>query len=405
MKKVISKLIIALVAMLGILYVVFQIYYVVSPNYRTEVAVLYEVTDEIYASGTVVRDEQVAETDPGVKYYIVQDGDKVAAGSVVAERYADPAIAVKSIYINLLRREAAVLTSIQKGNRGTANLTSLNRSIYRSLSEYTASRLSGDLSSVGAKKVELLSLLGAYNMSSGNEIDVDARLKEVNSEIFELSKQTLTPSSEITTANSGYFISFTDGCENIISVEDFEELSVKQLVEKVQLSHERYSYNDSTYKILSDFSWYYLTYMDQESAQRLRTGRTYTLNFAHSNSGDLPGRVYSILQDDTSDKVVVIFQFDRLNPNIALLRNEDVTIKFYDYSGVLVRKSSLRLVDGEVGVFIKYGDTVKFRKLDIIYETDNYVVSSLQENSDTYVTLYDEIIVSGKDLYLDKKLS
>ena len=171
-------MIIALVAMLGILYVVFQVYYVVSPNYRTEVAVLYEVTDEIYASGTVVRDEQVAETDPGVKYYIVQDGDKVAAGSVVAERYADPAIAVKSIYINLLRREAAVLTSIQKGNRGTANLTSLNRSIYRSLSEYTASRLSGDLSSVGAKKVELLSLLGAYNMSSGSEIDVDAVLEE-----------------------------------------------------------------------------------------------------------------------------------------------------------------------------------------------------------------------------------
>ena len=92
MKKIISKLIIALVAMLGILYVVFQVYYVVSPNYRTEVAVLYEVSDEIYASGTVVRNEQVAETDPGVKYYIVQDGDKVAAGSVVAERYSDPAI-------------------------------------------------------------------------------------------------------------------------------------------------------------------------------------------------------------------------------------------------------------------------------------------------------------------------
>ncbi len=405
MKKLIPKLVGLLVVLLVTLYIVFQVYFVVSPNYRTEVAVLYEITDEITASGTVVRTESVAETEPGVKYFIVEDGDKVAAGSVVAERYSDPSVAVKSIYINLLRKEAAVLTSIQNGNRGSANLSSLNRSIYRSLSKYTASRMKGDLSSVGAEKVELLSLFGAYNMSSGNELDVEKRLKEVNSEIFELSKETLTPSSEIRTDISGYFISFVDGCENIITEADFEESSVKDLITKIETAHKKHSYDDSTYKILDDFSWYYVCYMSSDNAQRLRKGRTYTLNFSYSSNGDLPGKVYSILQDDTSDMAVVIFQFDRLNPSIALLRNEDVTIKFYDYSGVRVRKSSLRLVDGQVGVFIKYGDTVKFRKLDIIYETEDYVVSALSENSETYVTLYDEIIVSGKDLYLDKKLS
>ena len=63
------------------------------------------------------------------------------------------------------------------------------------------------------------------------------------------------------------------------------------------------------------------------------------------------------------------------------------------------------MVDGELGVFIKYGDTVKFRKVNIIYETDDFIVSSLDDDGDGYLTMYDEVIVTGKDLYVDKKLA
>ena len=102
---------------------------------------------------------------------------------------------------------------------------------------------------------------------------------------------------------------------------------------------------------------------------------------------------------------MVVFSVERLNPTVSLLRNEDVTIKFYNYNGIRVRRSSLRLIDGEVGVFIKYGDTVKFRKLDIIYETDDYIISDITDGKDNYLKLYDEVIISGKDLYVDKKLA
>ena len=88
-----------------------------------------------------------------------------------------------------------------------------------------------------------------------------------------------------------------------------------------------------------------------------------------------------------------------------MLRNENVTIKFYNYSGIKVDRSSLRLVNGDLGVYIKYGDVVKFRKINIIYETEDYIISGLTDSGDTYLSMYDEIIVTGKDLYIDKKLA
>ena len=63
------------------------------------------------------------------------------------------------------------------------------------------------------------------------------------------------------------------------------------------------------------------------------------------------------------------------------------------------------MVDGKLGVYIKYGSAVKFRLVDIIYETEDYVVSSVTEGNGAYLALYDEIIVSGKQLYVDKELA
>ena len=405
MKKYIPKIIGITLVLLVTLYFVFQIYYVVSPNYRTEVAILFEVTDEIVAEGTVVRDEKVAHSDAGVKYFIVSDGDKVAAGSVVAERYERSETAEKGIAQKLLVQEYNVLSSIQSGNRGTANLSSLNRSIYNNLSNYNEQRKTGDLTAVGTEKIELISLFGAYSLSSGNEMDVQKRLEEVNHQITVLSQENLHPSSQIFTEESGYFISFVDGCENILSTEVLETLTVQQTIDKIELSHKSYAYDDSDYKILEDYKWQYICHMNKDNASRLKTGRTYTLSFQYSSVGDITAKVSAIKKDETSDEVVVIFSIERLNPEIALLRNENVTIKFYNYSGIKVDRSSLRLVNGDLGVYIKYGDVVKFRKINIIYETEDYIISGMTDSGDTYLSMYDEIIVTGKDLYIDKKLA
>ena len=43
------------------------------------------------------------------------------------------------------------------------------------------------------------------------------------------------------------------------------------------------------------------------------------------------------------------------------------------------------------------GEQVEFKKIDVIYEGSDYVLSKLHENDPDYLTLYDDIILEGVD--------
>ena len=64
----------------------------------------------------------------------------------------------------------------------------------------------------------------------------------------------------------------------------------------------------------------------------------------------------------------------------------------------------MRVVDGVQGVYVLTGNIVTFKRLDVIYTGDDYVISKKiydtvkDDNNIPYVKLYDEVIVEGKDL-------
>ena len=164
------RLMAGLLAALLILYISMQVYLVSFPSYRTEVAVLYELSDEITASGTVVRNEYVSDDSGGVKYYLVSDGDKVAKGENVAEYYRDAGTAVRSLYRQQLEKELDILTDLSKGNRGNTNLQSIRKSVYGVLSEYSSEIGRQDYSGIDSVRRSLISYLSSYEISAGGRV-------------------------------------------------------------------------------------------------------------------------------------------------------------------------------------------------------------------------------------------
>lgn len=394
-----------MLAALLLLYILMQIYLVTYPSYKTELAVMYELSDEISAEGTVVRKEAVSSDNNGIKYFLVADGDKVAKGERVAEYYRDSDSAVRNLYLQRLKAELEILKGVAKGNRGDTNLSSVRRSVYNLIYEYSGLFARNDFSTVSELRNSLISYLSGYEVSAGGEVDPSERIQELSDTIQSLERLSSEPIGSVTAEESGFFVSFIDGCENIITPDDFYTMSPDKLKSMIKEVHDRYSYGDSYYKILSDYSWYYVCSMPVEDAARLKTGSTYFADFSFSSASDLPAVVEAILPSEDGSFAIVILAFDRMNPAAAVLRNEDVNIKFSNYRGIKVKKTSLRLIDGELGVYIKYGSLVKFKKVDIIYEAEDYILSSATEGSGSYLSLYDEIITSGKNLYKDRDLN
>ena len=85
-----------------------------------------------------------------------------------------------------------------------------------------------------------------------------------------------------------------------------------------------------------------------------------------------------------------------------------------EYSGLKVPREAIRFVDldeelydekgnksegivNTKGVYILKGEQVDFKKIDVIYEGSDYVLSAEHTGDSDYLSLYDDIIIEGVD--------
>ena len=63
-------------------------------------------------------------------------------------------------------------------------------------------------------------------------------------------------------------------------------------------------------------------------------------------------------------------------------------------------------MDGQRGVYVKYGNLQRFLKITTLYENDSYILipDNGKVGTDNEVRLYDEIIVQGTNLQDGKLL-
>ena len=89
-----------------------------------------------------------------------------------------------------------------------------------------------------------------------------------------------------------------------------------------------------------------------------------------------------------------------MNADILSLGIETARIDLKTYEGIRLDKAALHIVEGNRGVYVKYGNLQRFLKITILYEDENYILipADGQLGTDNEVRLYDEIIVQGKNL-------
>ena len=71
-----------------------------------------------------------------------------------------------------------------------------------------------------------------------------------------------------------------------------------------------------------------------------------------------------------------------------------------------VLKTALRKIGDDEGVYVIQGNTVAFKKVEKLYENEGYyivkIMSAHDEDHASYISMFDQIITSGKNLYEGK---
>ena len=102
--------------------------------------------------------------------------------------------------------------------------------------------------------------------------------------------------------------------------------------------------------------------------------------------------------------MLIVLKSTTMNKQAAASRIVDGEILFSQYRGIKIPKSAIRIVDGEMGVYVKFSKLVIFKKVNPVYQDENYVILPLNVEEGNEVELYDDIIVKGVNLYDGKYL-
>lgn len=389
-----------------ILISVFAIHQVVSSVYKpikTESASFCTVADGLDITGLVIRNETLVKySSGGVMHFITGDGSRAPKDGVIANIYDSEAASITLSRIDSVNKKITDLEEMLSYNDlEAADLDVINNKVKQSLNTLIVSGSAGNFEKISDCSENLLSALNRRQAALGETADFSQQLESLKSELSTLSSSLPAPKDTIKAEISGYFVSKTDGYENILKCDSLDSITPEYLKGIKPETVE----SDVVGKLVSDYEWYIAANVPINDSLNYKEGDELTVYTSVKSFPKIPVTVKKINISSDSSSAVVIFSCNDMNSELASMRSAPMTVVKKEYSGLKIPKSALRVVDSKRGVYVLTGMQVKFVEVNIIYSADNYMLCEKQTDDEKSLRLYDDVIVKGKNLYDGKIVS
>lgn len=398
MKSLTTKILVGVMSLLVLATVGSQIYYRVNDKHDTEEAVLCNINENIPFKGVIVRDEKVVTySGSGVLDYLYPDGSKISVNSPIAEVYSsEEAISAKR-KSERINEQISDLERAQ--NPGTTNYVqpeTLKTKIdneYRQLLTYSQK---GDYSSLHKTKSDMSVVMNIYNIITDTSENYNDKISALQSQAAQLDKQSVMIDT-VNAAETGYFVSYCDGYEDKLTLDSIDSLSQQDIQEITDAENEQSVPTSAIGKMFDDYSCRIIGVVDAD--KRIIEGDTLQIMFSTSNNiYDVD--VESVKPAEDEDKCIIVLSCDRLDDVLVKSRVQSIELIFEEYQGIKVPRKAIRFQGEQKGVYVILGNEITFKKIDVIYEGDDFVVSK-NTSDEEYLLLYDQIlleVVSNKDV-------
>lgn len=398
--KIKGNLAIILVVVVVFVWFFAEIGRVVNVKLETQTALEDVVYDTIDTKALVVRNESVIANDKGaVTVPYVADGDKVKVGGKVAMEFSSEEKAhTYSDYLDL-EKEIQYYEEMEKSSVGqVTDVESIDKDILQDVNGYIRSNAVMD--SVNSKVFadELNSKFTRRQILIGENIDFSTVISSVQSEIDALGASSCQPTGYVTTDMSGIFTRYTDGCESMFDYKNIEKIDVETLQNYIK-NVENAKPTNSIGKIVRDFDWYFCTVVKTSDITTLKNGNKVEVTLKNSdevlNCKIISGADAPLGKEET----VLVLKCSEMNSEMASLRLEDIKIRVDSHKGIKMPIEAVHIKNGEKGVYALVSSVVEWRKADVLYTGEDYVILSYDSKEKDGIKLYDEIIIRGRDLH------
>ena len=412
--------------LLAAVYVGYQAMQVLFPPNTYETALLATVEDTIDAEGVLLFDESYV-SGSGTLGYLAADGERVSAGTAVAEVYSD---AIQATLRQQLTQISDQIDLLQRSQNNTTSLQleSLRKNRSAALYDLMDSLDCGDYEDTDAEKEDYILSQNRLWVITGEVAGFSDQITALTQQAASVQSQLGNP-TQITAPQTGYFIRSSSTGRLNAGAEDILALDAAGLKAYAESSPE-VALDGCAGKIVSGFTWRYAGVCTAKEAEKLlgKDGKPLSgsveIRFPGQVETPLKAKVSEVEIDSENGIARFVISCEIINGDVLRLNCADAQIIVGRTTGLRVPAAAVHYLkeDGSEaeeqgenyipGVYVKYGNLARFCRIDPVDDahplvTDGdyrIVLPSGTANSVSEVRLYDEIIVSGQNLYDGKLL-
>lgn len=372
-------------------------YNVVSSLYAplmTATVTPYEAGAGYYASGFVVREEELLYSQYGTTVLNCAEGAHVAANDTVATGYRSEDAKTRQTRIDELSGQIEQLQYAWSAVSSVYDQAALDADIAGDLAQLSRYLALRDMNSVSDLSPELKGLILRRTGSDSDSGSLQARISTLQAELETLEAQSAGDTSAILAGKAGTFSAAVDGYESVLTPERLMEMTVAEF-ESVQPDE---TDANAIGRLVTSATWYYACVVPASELSGVEEGDRATLTFARDYYQPVTMRVARLGGNEAGSRLLVLSS-DRALQNVTLLRQQSAEIVFTSYSGLRVPKSAVRVENGQTGVYTLEGTLAKWKPITILHDTGESYVVTLDTSSTNNLWPGDELIINAKNLY------
>lgn len=351
--------------------------------------------------GYVFRDETVLTSSySGTVEYLTEDGVKVSRGQAVASVYRSGTQETSRALLRLDSQIELLESSLGDALQGVemGELKQENAQTYDALVKILAT---GDTADLAKQKeaflVELNQMEGRSKQENAAGYATLESLRAERQAILSDGGDSQTYCAE----SSGYFYAETDGYESYFTMEAVSSLTESSFYELIAKRPQRQESGKAYGKLCASNEWKLVLPMEPTAGAYFEEGGVYSGEFVNNHRTAVPLTLERIIEPEQGDALLLVFGADRLPQDFSFDRTQSVRLEVDRVSGIYVPRNVVERVDGFRGVYVLRGSVVYFRRIEIIYEGNDYylVKEGLESEDVSYLQVNDLIILNGKNMF------
>lgn len=396
-----QKILIAVIILLIVGFVVGECVSVLSVRIETQVAMATTVYDTIETRALVIRDEKAVAGLTGITIPAVADGEKVNTGGEIALSFSSAENAERYATFRALEEKHKYYIDLENTAVGSVtDIKHLENNILTDVNSYIRSAGRKDISGANETAFSVNDDLTRRAILVGDTVDFSSVISSIEGKLSQVDISSCKPTGYVTAEKSGFYSKYTDGCEGMFDYDKVENMTINNFNEYLRSAVAAKGSTSNGGKIIKSFIWYFACVVGAEEVDGLRDGYN-TQVVVKSTDTELKCTVIKGADVALSaDQTLLILACNEMDKNISSMRLEDIEIRVKGYTGIKVNSSAVHDIDGEKGVYALVSNIAKWRKADILYTGDGYVILSYDDPEvRNGIKLYDKIITRGRDVY------